>query len=307
MTTFRIGLSLVASALILLAPPASAQFRSSTELVSIYATVQDRSTRLVPDLTKDDFIVTDNGKAQPITFFSNEVTPFSAVVMLDRSRSMLPLQFVVRDAASEFIRRLLPGDKARVGSFGDFVGNRVMIEPPSFSSSKEELLEVLRAPIRAGNASPVWISIDQSISALRHLPGRRVVLIFSDGYDEPAPSIAAVTLKQLVERAREANVMIYALGFTEIEPREGRAPVVTLPHRGLRALADDSGGGYFEIADTADLAGTFTRVAEELHRQYWLGFAPPARDGKVHTISVTVKRPDMTVRARQSYVAPKPQ
>jgi hypothetical protein len=72
----------------------------------------------------------------------------------------------------------------------------------------------------------------------------------------------------------------------------------------LRRLADDSGGGYFEVTNAERLGPLFTRVAEELHRQYWLGFAPPVRDGKVHQIAVTVKRPGMTARARQSYVAP---
>src|SRR5215203_1127622 len=73
------------------------QFRSQTELVSVYATVQDSSTRLVPDLKQEDFVITDNGKEQPITFFSNELTAFSVVVILDRSGSMYQHQYVIRD------------------------------------------------------------------------------------------------------------------------------------------------------------------------------------------------------------------
>jgi hypothetical protein len=98
--------------------------------------------------------------------------------------------------------------------------------------------------------------------------------------------------------------MVYALAFADIQRRPGKDPRIIAPDSGLRKLADDSGGGYFEIRDTETLGDVFTRVAEELHRQYWLGFAPPARDGKVHKIVVKVKRPGMAVRARQSYVAP---
>lgn len=283
------------------------QFRASTELVSVYATVQDKTTRLVPDLTQDDFVITDNGKPQPITFFSNDVTPFSVVVMLDRSGSMYQHQFRIRDAAMAFVVRLLPDDKARIGTFGNAFGNRVLISPPQFTSNKADLVDALQVPVGMGGQSPVWISIDRSITELSNLDGRRVVLIFSDGHDEPVPTLMRVKLKDVMERARLTNVMVYAIGFADVERRSGRDPRVVPPDPGLRRIADDSGGGYFEIQDTEKLGDIFTRVAEELHRQYWLGFAPPVRDGKVHKITVRAKRPDMTVRARQTYVAPLPQ
>jgi Ca-activated chloride channel homolog len=282
----------------------AAQFRSKTDLVSVYTTVQDKSLRLVPDLTQDDFVITDNGKEQPITFFSNEVTPFSVIVMLDRSGSMYQHQYTLRDAAMAFVVRLLPGDKARIGSFGDYFGNRVVIRPAEFTSNKADLIDVLRAPIGMGGNSPVWISIDQSITSLSNLEGRRVVLIFSDGRDEPTESLMPIKLKDVMERARLTNVMVYALGFTDVQRRQGKDPRITPPDPGLSRLAADSGGGYFEVRDTEQLGQLFSRVAEELHHQYWLGFAPPVQDGKVHTIAVKVKRPDMTARARQSYVAP---
>ena len=280
-------------------------FRSSTEIVPVYATVQDRDLRLVPNLKQEDFVVTDNGRPQPITVFSNEAQPFSVVVMLDRSGSMHQHQFLVRDAASEFIKRLTPEDKARIGSFGNYVGNRVVISPPEFTSNHNELIEVMSGPIRVGENSPLWIAVDQSIVALSSRPGRRIVLVFSDGYDIPAKTIREVKLDDLIERARENNVMVYALGFAQVEETLGREPRITRPHRGLRELAEDSGGGYFEVLNPHDLGSLFTRIAEELHRQYLLGYVPPSRDGKIHTIRVTVKHEGMTVRARQSYVASK--
>jgi hypothetical protein len=77
----------------------------------------------------------------------------------------------------------------------------------------------------------------------------------------------------------------------------------TKPDAGLRTLADEGGGGYFELGSTDNLNAAFTRVAEELHRQYLLGFTPAVLDGSVHTLDVRVRRPDLTARARKSYVA----
>lgn len=276
-----------------------APFRSATELVSVYATVQDRERRLVPDLRQEDFIVTDNGREQPITLFSNEVSPFTVIILLDRSGSMVEHQPVVRDAASAFVRQMLPEDKARVGNFG----NRIWFNPPDFSSNRQELLSVLRAPSGSAGASPVWLALDQSLNYLSGLEGRRVVLMLTDGHDAPARNHMRTSFKDVSERVKRAGVMIYAIGFASIEVRGGR-PRLEPPDDGLQKLADVSGGGYFELSDTADLTRVFTRVAEELHHQYWLGFAPPQRDGKLHNLQVKVKRPGMTARGRQTYLAP---
>ena len=79
--------------------------------------------------------------------------------------------------------------------------------------------------------------------------------------------------------------------------------VKTRPSRDLRKISDETGGGYFELLKTADLAPTFSRVAQELRSQYLIGFAPVALDGKVHKLDVKVNRPGMIVRARKSYLA----
>ena len=78
-----------------------------------------------------------------------------------------------------------------------------------------------------------------------------------------------------------------------------------LPDPGLARVAQESGGGYTEIRGGEDLAAAFARVADELHSQYLLGFAPPARDGKRHDIDVRLAKKGLTARARKSYLAPK--
>ena len=105
-----------------------------------------------------------------------------------------------------------------------------------------------------------------------------------------------------MDRAREKDVMIYAVGL-QVEYFNGQQRVRSSPDRGLKKLAEDTGGGYFELKKTADLGETFTRVAQELHSQYVLGFSPETLDGKVHKLEVRVKKAGMNARARKTYVA----
>jgi Ca-activated chloride channel homolog len=106
----------------------------------------------------------------------------------------------------------------------------------------------------------------------------------------------------VLERTRIENVMIYGIGL-ESDYFNGAQRVRTRPDRGLKNLAEETGGGFFDLKKKDDLGPTFTRVAHELHSQYVLGFAPPVQDGKVHKLELKVKRPGMTVRGRKSYVA----
>lgn len=94
--------------------------------------------------------------------------------------------------------------------------------------------------------------------------------------------------------------MVYAIGLESHYFNGGRM-VESKPDRGLRKLTDETGGGYFELKQTSDLAPTFTRVAQELHSQYVLGFTPTHLDGRTHKLAVRVKQPAMMARARRSY------
>ena len=80
-------------------------------------------------------------------------------------------------------------------------------------------------------------------------------------------------------------------------------PCAAGPTAACASIADETGGGYFELKKTSDLAPTFTSVAQELHSQYVIGFTPTELDNRVHKLMVKMKRPGMTARARRSYVA----
>src|SRR6187402_368913 len=111
------SLLLIVSAGVIAVAGQQSLFRSSSDTVSVYATVVDKDGRAVPNLTRDDFIVLDEGLPQPVSVFLNEVQPISIVLMLDRSDSIRERFEVARDAANEFIEYLMPDDRARIGSF----------------------------------------------------------------------------------------------------------------------------------------------------------------------------------------------
>ena len=136
-----------------------------------------------------------------------------------------------------------------------------------------------------------------------------MVLVFTDGKDQPL-NIAGrkLSFKDVRTRAEREDVMIYAIGLEGSPlyvpwprpifggPRPG-------PDPGLEKLALASGGGYFELTAARDLAATSTRVVDELHRQYPIGFVPEKLDGKVHRLDVRVRGAGLVPRARKSYVA----
>jgi Ca-activated chloride channel family protein len=97
-------------------------------------------------------------------------------------------------------------------------------------------------------------------------------------------------------------VMVYTIGLS-VNYFNGARQVQTRPDRSLRRIADETGGGHFELQKSDLLASTFTRVSQELRSQYLLAFVPENLDGKVHKLDVRVKRPGVTVRARRSYSA----
>ena len=264
-------------------------FRTAVRTVAIYATVLDTAGRLVPDLAREDFEIYDDGKKQPLTVFKTDVQPVSVVVMLDTSGSMTGNIELVKNAAEKFVIRLLPIDRARVGSFSD----KITISP-TFTSDRDDLIRYLHEDIDYGNPTRLWDAIDKSMTALSHEPNRRVVLVFTDGDD----SDSHLSLDDVMHRAQSEDLMIYGIGF-----RSNVGGNITRPDPGLKKIATETGGGYFELRTTDGLDTTFTKVANELHAQYVLGFSPAALDGKLHKLELVVKRPGMTARARKSYLA----
>lgn len=312
----RPHLAAIVAALVLASVAAQeVQFRGRTDLVSVFVTVSDAAGHLVTDLKEADFQIFDNGKRQPISLFTADVQPVSVVVMLDRSGSLAQESDWVREAAAEFIKRLLPADRARIGNFS----TEIRISPQTFTNDHAVLTRILRDDLQPVGPSPVWTAVDRSITALLPEKGRRVVLLFSDGIDAPLRNQVKTDVKDVMYRAQYDEIMVYAIGVagqqvssqsTIHADRSGRLHPTTVyttkpgkPDPNLKLLATESGGGYFELDPLVSLSALFARVADELHRQYWIGFKAGQLDHKVHKLEVKVLRSGLTVRARKSYVA----
>jgi Ca-activated chloride channel family protein len=136
----------------------------------------------------------------------------------------------------------------------------------------------------------LWDAIESARSALESEPDRRVVLVVSDGAD----NCSRIDPRVAQTRLLHDDVMLYAVG---LRGREG------LDASELSAVARVTGGFAFELKPDQNLSAAMQRIADELHRQYVLGFTPAALDDKIHRIDVTVTRPGLTARARRSYVA----
>jgi Ca-activated chloride channel family protein len=273
-------------------------FRAGTQTVSLFATVTDASGRLIPQLAKEDFEVLDNNKPQAVTLFVNDIQFIKVVVLLDESGSMVNNLERVKDGAEQFLLRLLPQDRARIGSFED----KITVSP-EFTSDRDALIRFLQEKLQYGNGTRLWDAVDTGMSALSGLEGRRVVLVFTDGGDDPGPG-KHVKYDTVLKRAEAEGYMVYAIGFhSKCRCGYNGRMIETDPDPSLKKIAAESGGGYFELKEGADLSSTFTRVAQELHSQYVIGFTPESRDGKVHALQVRVRRPGMTARTRKSYVA----
>jgi len=264
-------------------------FKSGTQVVSVFTTVTDAQKRLVPDLVQDDFEVLDNEKPQPLILFENKIQPISVVVMLDTSGSMTLTINLLKQAAEEFVARLLPADSARIGAFNDKIQFN-----SRFMNDRDQLATDIKN-MDYGNGTRLWDALGASLDELKDIDGRKVILVFTDGDDTESHNSS---LGKVIERARVDEVMIYAIGL-----ESHYLNITTKPDRGLRKVADETGGGYFELTKTSELSSTFTRVAQELHSQYLLAFTPAMLDGKIHKLSVRVKKPGMNARARRSYLA----
>ena len=259
-------------------------FRSGTDTVSVYATVSGRDGRLVPDLTKDQFQLLDNGKPVDITIFSSLPQPITMTVMLDMSESMVGRLLWIRGAAERLIDEMRAEDRARLGTFGVEVAIS-----PHLTSDKLLLKRVLHEELWPGGLTPLWFAIDAAMTSMGDQSGRRVILIVTDGSNSNPAGPLPTTIER---RAINEEFMIYAVAINGHKLNSK-----------LSDIAAASGGGYVIVDDRDDLRSIFSRVIDELRHQYVLGFTPANLDGKKHSLAVRLAKLGMTARSRSAYAA----
>ena len=291
-------------------------FRAGIETVSVYATARSSNGRLVPDLTKEDFEVKDNGQVRDITHFSREIVPITVTLMLDMSGSREVKVEWARAAARAFVDELLPADRARIGTFGAEIAIS-----PRMTGDHAYLNRVIDEEIWPGGPTPLWASMNAAMSSLEAESGRRVIVVVTDGYDsyvrppdptrmqrmnttQNAPTPMRSVFDDVMSRAARDQFMVYAVSYGPALNSYGKSlgePLDT----GIKTLARETGGGFREFGTTQDAVQAMVEVAEELHHQYLLGFEQSSADGKVHRVDVRVKRSGVTATATKSYLASK--
>lgn len=269
----------------LMASPAP-QFTSGVNQIEIYASATDARGRPVAGLNADDFDVREDGVRQRISVFAEGDFPLSAAVAVDSSFSMTGERLAVaRAAARSFLGALRPEDQSMVMS----IGGKVNVLAP-LSADRAAQVRALDA-LQSWGTTSLHDAIIEAVDRLQPASGRRALIVLSDGDDR----YSEATADAVVQRARRSDVMVYPVAL-------GRRMPVLFTH-----LATVTGGRAFHERSTRRLPETLRTIADELRRQYLIGYTPstpfaPGSSGW-RDIDVRSTRAGVTVRARDGYYA----
>ncbi len=286
------------SAVLLLLLCLQDEFKISTDVnnVVLPVTVQDSRGGFVEGLSADDFKVYEDGRPQQICAFSNRDIPVTVGLVIDNSSSMTPRRDATNLAALHFVRLSHPDDEVFVVNFSDGVSFGLPADMP-FTDD----VRVLRAALSSERPHGKTALHDAILKALDHLErgrhDRKALVVVSDGGDTASRN----GFEEVLRRARKSRAVVYAIGLFDLheydpDRRPGR----------LRKLARETGGAWFEPADSNAVFGAAARIARELRSQYTIAYVPDGtrQDSGYHRVQVVVERPHILVRTRQGYYAP---
>lgn len=271
-----------------------ATFTADTRLVLLPVSVSDKSGKLITNLQRQAFKVYENGSEQAIKLFRREDVPISLGIIIDNSGSMREKRSRVETASLDLVKASNPNDEVFVVNFND----EAYLDVPFTNDIKKLEEGVARIDSRGGTAMRDAISM--SIDYLREKGKRdkKVLLVITDGND----TASAGTLEKTIDKARNGEVLIYAIGLlNEEERREGRKA-----KRALDAITKESGGLSFYPKDATEVDKIALQVAQDIRNQYTIAYSPTiqALDGSFRQIKVVVNGPGKpTVRTRSGYYA----
>jgi Mg-chelatase subunit ChlD len=301
-----------------------------TALVTTPVSVLDRQGRFIGGLRKRDFKIFENDIPQPITYFQSEEQPFTVVLMIDTSPSTRYKIDDIHWAAIQFLNQLRPNDKVMVVSFDQ----RVRLWTPEPTADRKELYTAIYKT-NFGSGTSLYEAV-AAVSELEQMKatGRKAMVIFTDGVDTTS---RMASYQSTIDSTEEIDALIYPIRYDTSDRNGGGAPAaidlskimrdnggVSLPpgmilqtgrgqSRGeydkglkyLQTLADNSGGRLFEAASTTNLDTAFAGIAEELRRQYSIGYYPEktGEPGERRSIKIEiVAHPGVVVRAKRNYI-----
>ena len=314
-------------------------FRTGVELINVTATVTDEHGRFVPNLKADDFIVYEDGKPQQIQQFDSERVPVSLGIALDTSGSMVGEKISAAQAAlNRFLYDLL-------GEHDEVFLYRFDSRPELVSSWTGDRQAVGRAlgMVRPSGGTALYDTVAEAVPlAQKGTRRKKALVVISDGNDQNS-RLRVDDVRQMI-RESEVLVYAIGIDASgnptqrysapqgiakpvySPSPFPGKAPPPqpapapkttppSSPPRGsssdrmnadaLRAITDDSGGRTEIIVSPKDLAPATAGIADELSRQYFIGYTSSApKDGRWHSIEVRLKKPgNLTVRARKGFIS----
>ncbi|MGH9929425.1 MAG: VWA domain-containing protein [Pyrinomonadaceae bacterium] len=313
--------------------------RVNTTLVTLPVSVMDRDGRYIPNLRKEDFRLWEDGVEQNVAVFSSVDKPFSVVLMLDTSGSTRFRLDDIQNAAITFVNQLRQDDRVMVVSFDDQV--RVLTE---FTSDRSRLRDAIRRTQTGDGTKlydALDLVMNQRLNSV---DGRKAIVLFTDGVDTTSKHASyasnvrdAEELDALIYPVQydtytdqshggsgwpgagrwpnsNADVLAQILGgiFRKGGGRSGGGSGgvgssrrdYDIANRFLHELSERTGARNYQADSTQNLSAAFANIADELRRQYTLGYYPnrPAQAGQRRQIRVRVNQPNVAVRTRDSYV-----
>lgn len=301
--------------------------RVETSLISVPVAVYDRAGRYIPNLEKEEFKIFENGVEQEIAYFATTEQPFTVVLLLDTSPSTEYKIEEIQSAAIAFVNQLKPQDKVMVIEFDANV--HVLAEP---TNDRAVLAKAIKKADFGGGTS-LYDAVDFALSKrLNKIEGRKAIVLFTDGVDTTSYKANHDSTIRFAEEAEAIVFPIYydtfgsnlqrnsggvmSSPYPQIPGLPGNYP--QQPARGttrreyefgkkyLEELSEATGGRIFP-ADSGrgdGLEAAFTGIAEELRKQYSIGYYPSetGQTGQRRQIKVRVGRPNLIVRARDGYI-----
>jgi len=320
-------------------PPATDEnevIKVETNLVTMPVSVLDRDGRFISGLQQKDFKIFENGVEQSVDYFQSVEQPFTVVLLIDVSPSTRYRIEEIHQSAISFVNQLRPNDRVMVISFDEEV--HILSQP---TNDRNQLRRAIQTSA-FGDGTSLYEAVDHALNReLNRIQGRKAIVLFTDGVDTTS---RRATMESNLRDVEETDVLIYPIrydtardgwggggwgGGTYPNPRRGGGGTVldqiiagilggsvrTMPRGGMQGdyetgrryledLALNSGGRKFEADTLANLEASFAGIAEELRRQYSLGYYPDkaGESGERRQITIRVNRPNVVVRAKNSYI-----
>jgi len=268
------------------------------DVVSVTAVVFDKAGRPVRGLGTKDVDLFENGVEQELSYFReasslggpDERVPLSVVLVLDTSGSMTPNMRFLQEAVLNFVYKLEEVDTALVVSFNESVKGSA-----EFTGDTDRLERFVEG-LQAWGGTSLYDAIHYSLGRIKDAPGRKALIIFSDGAD----TTSQLQDKDVVEYARAVEATVYSIGF------KGTGFMASSPRGFLRKIANETGGQFFAPDKVSELIKVFNEISNELKNHYLLAYTPiRPPDGSWREIVLKVSRADTEVRLRKGYFAVK--